>query len=238
MTETLTANNPNLKPQLSQNIDLSLEYYLKSAGLVSVGVFRKELSDFIFRSTSTVTLPPGNPYGEQYVGYELTTDINGGTAWVRGLEFAFQQQLSDLALPRFLKPFAVFANFTWLQTEGNYVEPTGVASAGAVPGFTPRSGNIGLSWIARGWTVRIKAKYESARLLTYNANPATRVYIYENFPVDVNLAYTINRQLGVFVDVINVFNTRTFDDYFYQENRPRRTFMFSTYIKVGISGRF
>jgi TonB-dependent receptor len=237
-TETLTANNPNLKPQRARNLDLSLEYYFTSTGLISVGAFRKDLRDFIFRSTSPVLLESGNPYGEEYVGYSLTTDINGGKAWVRGLEFAYQQQLSNTPLPSFLRPLAFFANFTWLQTRGNYLDPNGVSSSGAVEGFTPRSGNIGVSWIAHGWTVRVKAKYESDRLRVYNANPALRDYVNDNFPIDVNLAYTINRHLSAFVDVINVFDSRTFDDYRYVEDRPVRTFKFSTYIKAGISGRF
>jgi outer membrane receptor protein involved in Fe transport len=107
-----------------------------------------------------------------------------------------------------------------------------------VPGFTPQSGNIGLSWIAHGWTVRVKGKYEGDRLRVYNANPALRIYTNDNFPIDLNVAYTINRRLSAFVDVINVFDARTFDDYQYVEDRPLRTFKFSTYIKAGISGRF
>jgi TonB-dependent receptor len=236
--ETLTANNPNLKPQSAQNIDLSLEYYFKSAGLFSVGAFRKDLKDFIFRSTTAVTLPPGNPYGEEYVGYELITDINGGEAWVRGLEFAYQQQMNNLDVPRLLKPFGIFANYTYLETEGNYTGPNGTSSSGAVPNFTPRSGNLGLSWIAYDWTVRVKAKYEGDRLRSYNANPAQRIYTNHNYPIDLNISYNVNRKLTLFVDVINVFDARTFDDYQYVEDRPLRTFKFSTYIKAGVSGRF
>jgi iron complex outermembrane receptor protein len=236
--EILTANNPNLKPQLAENYDVSVEYYFKSTGMVSVGAFRKDLSDFIFRSTAAVSLQPGNPYGEQYVGYDLITDVNGGTAWVRGLEFAYQQQFSDFKLPRVLRAFGLFANFTWLETQGNYTDPNGVSSASAVPNFTPRSGNLGLSWIAHGWTVRIKGKYEGDRLRSYSANPAQRIYTNHNYPIDLNVAYTINRRLTAFVDVINVFDARTFDDYIYVEDRPLRTFKFSTYIKFGVSGRF
>ena len=235
--ETLTANNPNLKPQRSRNLDLSAEYYFQSTGVASVGVFRKDLHDFIFRSGSPIVLQPGNPYGEQYVGYDLTTSVNGGTAWVRGLEFSYQQQFSDFRLP-LLRPFGLFANFTWLQTQGNYTDPNGVSTGSVVPGFTPRSGNIGLSWIAYGWTVRVKAKYESDRLRVYNANPAQRTYTNDNFPVDLNVAYNINRRFSAFVDVINVFDARTFDDYIYIEDRPLRTFKFSTYVKFGINGRF
>jgi TonB-dependent receptor len=236
--ETLTANNPNLKPQRARNLDLSLEYYLPSAGLVSVGAFRKDLRDFIFRSTSPVRLESGNPYGEEYIGYNLTTDVNGGTAWVRGLEFAYQQQLSNTKLPSFLRPLGFFANYTWLQTRGNYTDPSGAASSGEVEGFTPRSGNIGVSYIAHGWTFRVKAKYESIRLRVYNSNPALRDYVNDNFPIDVNVAYTVNRNFGIFMDVINVFDTRTFDDFRYVQDRPVRTFKFSTYIKAGVSGRF
>ena len=237
INETLTANNPNLKPQAARNYDVSLEYYFKSTGLVSAGAFRKDLRDFIFRSASPITLQPGNPYGEEYVGFELTTDINGGEAWVRGMEFAYQQQFSDFQI-RLLRPFGVFANFTWLETEGNYTGPTGVSTASAVPGFTPRSGNLGLSWIAHGWTIRVKGKYEGDRLRVYNANPAARIYTNHNYPIDVNVSYNINRHLTLFADVINVFDARTFDDYQYIEDRPLRTFKFSTYIKAGISGRF
>ena len=234
---TLSANNPDLKPQHARNLDLSLEYYFKSTGLVSVGAFRKDLRDFIFTSGSPITLQSGNPFGEEYIGYALTTSVNGGKAWVRGLEFAYQQQLSDLKIP-LLRPFGFFANMTWLETQGNYASPTGVTSSSAVPGFTPRSGNIGLSWIAHGWTVRVKAKYEGDRLRVYNANPAQRIYTNDNFPIDLNVAYNISRRLTAFVDVINVFDSRTFDDYQYIEDRPLRTFKFSTYIKAGISGRF
>jgi TonB-dependent receptor len=237
MTETLTANNPDLKPQRARNYDLSLEYYFKSTGLVSAGAFRKDLRDFIFRSGSPITLQPGNPFGEEYVGYELTTDVNGGKAWVRGLEFAYQQQFSDFQI-RLLRPFGVFANFTYLETEGNYTDPTGVSSSSAVPGFTPRSANLGLSWIAHGWTVRVKGKFEGDRLRQYNANPALRIYTNHNYPIDLNVAYNFSRRLTAFVDVINVFDARTFDDYQYVEDRPLRTFKFSTYIKFGVSGRF
>ncbi len=54
----------------------------------------------------------------------------------------------------------------------------------------------------------------------------------------MNVGYTINRKLSAFVDVINVFDSRTFDDYIYVEDRPLRTIKYSTYIKTGISGRF
>jgi hypothetical protein len=77
-----------------------------------------------------------------------------------------------------------------------------------------------------------------SRLRTFNVNPALRFYVNENFPVDLNLAYSINRRLSLFADVINVFNSRTSDDFQFIEDRPQRNFKFSTYIKAGVNGRF
>jgi TonB-dependent receptor len=47
---TITSNNPDLQPQRSKNLDLSLEYYFEPAGLVSLGAFEKKLSNFIYRA--------------------------------------------------------------------------------------------------------------------------------------------------------------------------------------------
>ena len=48
----------------------------------------------------------------------------------------------------------------------------------------------------------------------------------------------VNRHLRLFVDVINVFNSRTQDRYVYVPDRPSRYFEWSTYVKAGVSGRF
>jgi len=42
-----TVNNPALKPLTSKNIDLSLEWYFDQGSLLSVALFRKDMSDFV-----------------------------------------------------------------------------------------------------------------------------------------------------------------------------------------------
>eukprot|EP01041_Mallomonas_annulata_P041498 gene41498-65590_t len=66
-TQTLTVGNPALKPQFAENIDFTLEYYFEPVGALSVGVFRKELKDFIV-SLGGQTVPdgPANGYGGSY----------------------------------------------------------------------------------------------------------------------------------------------------------------------------
>ena len=42
----LTIGNPELKPTTSYNFDLSADYYFRSIGLVSAGIFYKKIDDF------------------------------------------------------------------------------------------------------------------------------------------------------------------------------------------------
>ncbi len=230
---TITANNPDLRPQRSENFDLGLEYYFEPAGLVSVGVFQKNITDFIYRA-SAGTIGPGSMFGDSYNGYTLTTDNNGGAAEIRGLEFSYSQQFSHLR--GFWRGFGAFLNMTWLQTEGDYGTPGARLTGGQLPLFTPRTGNVGISYIAHGVTVRVKMNYSSDRLETYNVDPSRLTYDKGSTPVDLNLAYAFNRRLTVFADVINVFNTPTNHQYRYIPDRKTRNDLYTTVIKFGVSG--
>lgn len=233
--QTIVATNPGLKPQYSDNIDLTLEYYYEPAGLLSVAAFQKKISDFIFRSRAGL-VEPGNPFGEAYNGYSLTTDLNGGSAEVRGLEALFQQQFSNL--PGFWRGFGAFANFTWLQTEGDYGTAGANITKSELPNFTPRSGNVGLSYNGYDWTVRVKANYTGERLLVYQADASRRQYGVAHTPIDLNVAYAVNPKLRLFVDVINVFNVGIGHQYMFVGDRKTASDRSSTVIKFGVGGTF
>lgn len=232
---TITSNNPDLQPQYGKNYDAVLEYYFEPAGLLSVGVFQKNLSNFIYRSNAG-TVGPGSIFGEAYEGYSLRTDFNGGSAEIRGLEVSYSQQFSNL--PGFWRGFGAFANFTWLESEGDYGEPGASVTGSELVGFTPRTGNVGISYIAHGVTVRVKMNYTGTRLDGFNADPSRRSYDKESLPVDLNLAYAVNRWLSVYADVINVFNTPTNHQYRYVPSRMNRNDLYTTTIKFGVAGSF
>ena len=237
-TQTVTANNPDLQPQYSRNYDVSLEYYYEPAGLFSVGAFQKNLRNFIFRS-QIGQLEPGNEIGDGYVGYRLTTDLNGGSAEIRGLEVSYSQQFSNLhVFGGRLRGFGAFANFTWLETEGNYGTPGAMRTGAQLPNFTPKSGNLGVSYHGHGVTVRVKWNYTGERLQSFNNDPAQRTYNTVSKPVDLNLAYQVRKWLSVYADVINVFNTPTNHEYRYIPDRKTRSDLYTTVIKFGVSGSF
>lgn len=53
---TASAGNPNLKPLMSDNIDLSFEYYYKRDSFISIGFFDKRVHNFIGTGQHTDTL--------------------------------------------------------------------------------------------------------------------------------------------------------------------------------------
>ena len=53
---TVTVRNVGLRPWTADNYDISLEYYTKHGGLLSAGVFRKEISNFFGNAVRIATL--------------------------------------------------------------------------------------------------------------------------------------------------------------------------------------
>ena len=49
-TQTISSSNPSLKPQTADNFDLALEYYFEPAGTLSIGLFQKQIKNFIYTS--------------------------------------------------------------------------------------------------------------------------------------------------------------------------------------------
>jgi outer membrane receptor protein involved in Fe transport len=171
-----------------------------------------------------------------YEGYELRSNFNGGTARVRGLELAYQQQFS--MLPGFWKGFGVFANYTYVESEGNYGQAGTALTSGDLENFTPRTYNAGISYIARGATVRVKYTQRSPTLNFYSPVETLKRYVGTVKTVDLNLKYDWRPGLSFFVDVINLFDAPTSDWYIYTPSRYFRSEQFTTAVKIGVSGRF
>ena len=232
---TITANNPDLKPQYSDSYDMTLEYYFRPAGLASIAVFEKQITDFIFRQGGAM-LSPGNEFGEAYNGYTLTTDYNGGSARIRGIEVSLQQQFSHL--PGFWKAFGAFVNFTWQETRGDYGARGAVTTQHELANFTPRGGNAGITYSAHPWMARVLANHTGERLLVYAADPSQRQYLMKATPIDFNASYALNRYVSVYVDVINVFNAGRQYQYRWIPDHRSDTWVYTTFVKFGVRGTF
>ncbi len=189
--QTLTINNPSLLPQTAGNWDASLDCYFEPVGNLSVGWFHKTIKDYIVTGIDGGKIATGtdNGYNGEYGRFTRLSSANAGTAFVQGWELSYQQQLTFLPGP--LKGLAFMANYTLLDTHGNFGGNV-YRSTGQVAGFIPRTGNVSLSWRYHGFSTRLNANYTGPFLSSYSAaSPGRNLYIRARNVVNISLAYQL-----------------------------------------------
>ena len=198
-TDVVTTSNTGLRPQSANSYDLSLEYYTEPAGLISVGLFRKDISDYIVSQVGVV--PPGFPLGEQYVGYELRTSVNGGFAKVQGVEFNLVRQLNFI--PRALGLFTFKGNLTVLTAEGDFGGGAKVGTS-KVPSFIPRAWNVVGEYAKGRFYALARYNQQAGFLVGLNANPALVTRNPRREKIDVNFGFRWRRSCEMFFAIDNL----------------------------------
>ncbi len=233
--QTVTISNPSVGPQYSKNIDLSLQYYLRPAGVISLGYFQKKIKDYILTTNiGTIGVGANNGFEGSYSGYALLSSTNAGTADVSGWEFDYRQQLTFL--PDWLQGFAVSANYTLLETEGDFGGGT-VRSDKEVAGFIPRTGNAGINYSRGKYRFSAQLNYTGNYLNTFSATPQRNIYRHERTIVNFGVGYQWKPAISFFLDLTNAFNEpqKTYIGY---ENRMQRVIHTGQAVVFGINGRF
>jgi TonB-dependent receptor len=105
--------NPTLRPFVSDNFDLSAEYYFGRGSFVAAGAFYKKIKDPIF--TSTFIEENSSFGGTAFDQIEYTRPVNGRSGEILGLELAYEQQLTFL--PGALSGLGIGANVTWVDSD-------------------------------------------------------------------------------------------------------------------------
>jgi len=203
---TITIRNTGLRPWTADNYDVSLEYYFKKGGLVSAGAFQKNIKDFWTARTGTVDAALAQELGldPRYVGWGVSTTVNGGDAEVSGAEFNFVRPLNFAFLPEFAKHFQVRANGTILHLTGN--------NAPSFVGFIPKVGNLSISYNKRPVSVTVNFNYRGRQrnaLQTgaqYGATTGFYEYYRDRYNIDLSGEYKISKRFAIFAGVRNLLN--------------------------------
>ncbi len=210
----INVRNTGLKPWTANNYDLSAEYYTENGGLITGGVFRKDITDFF----GTVQVPRASAeiieelgLDERYVGWRLNTTINSGEARVSGIELNVRQSLAPLG--KYGRYFSVFANATKLKLEGNRTADFNR--------FLPKSANWGFTFTKNPITFMAKWHHrgEQNRGPSTGLGPLAFAYQDARTTLDVNLSYQAFKRLSVFVNARNVTNVH-FNASRYQFDTP------------------
>jgi len=225
--------DPALKPQYVDNYDVALEYYWEPAGMLSLAVFRKDITDFHDQVTRRLGAT-GEGFGAEFANYDLITRSNIGSAKVEGFEFAYQQQYTFL--PGFLSGLGGFANWTHLSTE---LQNVTVGSDG-LANHIPDTVNLGISYQRAPLSIRVLGFWRSDYVLSYNANPTVNFLRKQIFDMDLKIEYAFHPRLRLFADVYNVLRSspltsegNRFEDH---ALRPAYIYKRPLQIEVGIKG--
>jgi len=115
-----------LKPALSRNLDLIMTFYTQKVGLISVGLFRKDIEGFIYERRSRIIAGTDMDVNNFGLPEEVTSKVTKGIidyvlnnpndAQVTGLEFDLQSNMMFLPVKGFVFNF----NFTMMQSELGY----------------------------------------------------------------------------------------------------------------------
>ncbi|MFV8369876.1 TonB-dependent receptor [Flavobacterium sp. LB2R40] len=211
----IQAGNPELDATFSHNFDFMAENYFESVGLVSAGVFYKNLNKFIYTYSDNqyTTADFANdfptqsnpvPMGENW---NFIQSRNGDNVSVYGFEFAFQRQL-DFLPGKFLKGFGVYANYTFTQSDAKGIsdadgnERTNVS----LPGTAPHMINGSLFWENSTFSARASANFAADYLDELGASEFQDSYYDKQFFLDMNVSYKLTKSLRIFAEANNITN--------------------------------
>lgn len=197
--EVGTLGNPDLKPYISENLDLGVEYYLGGPSYWALTTFRKRISGFTANNNITEPFTALSNYGISYATLTptqqsalnlrcpegtsspdctvvLTQQVNAtGALTINGLEADYVQSLDNL-FDRFgwgLHGFGWSFNFTLVDQFGS-----GSAPATAL-GVAPHSYNLSLYYETNALSLVLSTVYNAGSVqstLNQNGIPLAAIY--------------------------------------------------------------
>ena len=205
---TISAGNPDAKPERAYGADAYLEWYIRPQGYAMIGVFYKKVEDVLFSSTRT--------FGSDALGsngatprstYTLTTIDNGGDGYLYGVEAALQQQLEPFTeqfnLPDWVGGFGVSANVTLNASEATAPDGSKVS----LPNTSDVVANIGAYYEKYGFSARLNYRYRTEWLDAFGAAvDGGNTFWATDDELDFSARYALNDHLEVYVDGSNLLD--------------------------------
>ena len=208
---TVTIGNPALKPEHGDNFDILYERYLTPLGSLQAGFFYKRLTDPIVSLLSgpgalPQCLPTVTPC---YVNQAA----NSGSAYIAGLELAFQQHFTYL--PGVFKGLGLSANYSYATSQAKNVNPGVRTDNPALLRQAPNTWNISPTFDRGRFSARAGLAYNGANIFQYFyadgsplgvKGPLGDVYLYSHFQVDAQGSVYLGKGFTATVAGLNLNN--------------------------------
>jgi iron complex outermembrane receptor protein len=215
---------PALDPFQADQYDLSLEWYYSDEGMLSAGLFYKDVSTFIVQRQSAET------YGG--VNFLINRKVNGDSASVRGLELLAQVPFTFL--PDSWNGFGIVATYTYVDSKTPIVDVTGQEMP--FPGLSENNVNL-IGYYEQGpFSARLAYNWRDEYLVGLSA-AATGIFNDTYKDLSATFSYDINDRVTIQLDAINLLDSqqRTYDGF---EEGLRTNVLFGRGYKGTLTWRF
>ena len=216
--------NSELEPTYSWNIDAIYEHYFSDAGIISAGLFYKDITDPIFTDVTE-----GEYNGN--TGVDIYRPENGDAAWLRGAEFNFVRKMDFL--PGALANLGVSANLTVMDSGMNIPGRDGVP----IPRQADLLHNIAVYYDDGAFSVRLAQNHKGEYVEEHGGGRDEDQFYGAYTSVDLSANYTVNDQLVIFAEAINLTD-EPLTYYIGDEDRPKQVEYYGIRGQLGIRYSF
>ncbi|MEL7195012.1 MAG: TonB-dependent receptor [Bacteroidota bacterium] len=222
----IRAGNPDLQYAVSTNYDFAVSAYKGGYGLISVGVFSKDVENIFYPwqtnlATDSLAAAFGFPDNR---GYSLESYLNSQTSRVYGYEIDFQTTLSFL--PKALAGLVLNINYARLYSETDVFfltserrliirnppifEDIFTNSEREVPmrSQAPHVLRTSLGYDYKKFSVRISAAYQGTKVRNYSVNKDFDTFDSDFWRVDASMKQRIGDHWSIFLNLNNLSNQR------------------------------
>ncbi len=182
--------NPDLDVTTAWNFDLMWEKYLQPVGIISAGVFYKDLTDYIY------IYQVDEIYDGQEV--EVLQPRNGDKGTLAGVELAFQNQFTNW--PGFWGGFGLYANYTYVDSEANYPD----RESTSLPGQSENVGNLAVVYEKYGVTARLAYNYNGKKLVEVGGDLDEDIWVDDHAQLDFMFQIQATKKFSFIFEVINL----------------------------------
>ena len=210
---TVTTGNPRVEPFRAKTFDLGLEWYFGDGGLVSVGAFYKDIDSYIQTSResrpfntsglpASLLLPEWGVTPDDEFVFQQPLNTPGGE--LTGFEIGYQQPFTFL--PGIWSDFGVQLNYTYVDSEIQYLSSSGAPSAkGPMVGLSNNAWNATLYYDNDRFSARVSAAYRDEYMNQVPGREGTDMEgAAATTTVDASLSYNINENFSVSLEGLNL----------------------------------
>lgn len=212
-----STGNPQLRPFMASQADLSLEWYFhKDALFALAGYFKKVDTNIGYSQTNqTITTP------QDTAVYTITRPVNANGGNVYGSEITFQT-------PFWFVPggehFGIYSNAALVGSDLRELSP--VSNPLSAVGMARFTSQVDLWAWGHGFDLRVGLKHHSPYTVIFGWDASQLVRLESETTLQASLAYTVNKAITVRVQAWNLTNAAA---RYYFNNDPNQIARYEKY---------